>query len=460
MPALVLTAFASASTQASDADETPAVAHRVLPPLSHSATLVTLREHATGFEGKLADVRLFGFRTLRLERHYIVYRLGIEIGAPLNIAELQQSLRRLAHDPRIARLDAELTPAIQPGSFNLNLGIEEAPRYHGGLSLDNSRSPSIGEIHLGGWWRDGNVSRWGDALTLRLGVTKGLKDGGLNYVLPVSRRDDSLTLSGSHSESAIIEEPFNVINITSTTDSLGLQYESPLIRTGSGTLAAALALEKRRSKSLLDGQPFQFSPGANNGVARVTVLRAILSWLHQTSHSVLAIRSRLSSGLKAFDATDNRGDTPDGRFLAWFGQFQWVRRIGKTDWVLRLEAQRSRDKLLALEKYGLGGAHSVRGYRENLFVRDQGWLSSIEGRYRLKGGQLQLALFYDAGAARNLGAGRGDERLASLGLGLRARLPSGLAARIDWGRPLKSIDIGPNRRLQDNGLHFSLEYRF
>jgi hemolysin activation/secretion protein len=40
---------------------------------------------------------------------------------------------------------------------------------------------------------------------------------------------------------------------------------------------------------------------------------------------VLAARSQLSAGLDLFDATVNE-DAPDGKFVAWRGQLQWLSR--------------------------------------------------------------------------------------------------------------------------------------
>ena len=45
-----------------------------------------------------------------------------------------------------------------------------------------------------------------------------------------------------------------------------------------------------------------------------------------------------------------------------------------------------------------------------------------------------------------------------MGIGLQLQLNDALDARIDWGIPLVDIDSDPDT-LQENGIHFSINYR-
>jgi hemolysin activation/secretion protein len=297
-------------------------------------------------------------------------------------------------------------------------------------------------------------------LSLQLGTTEGLNDATINYSVPVSARDALLSFSLSRSESAIIEEPFDQINITSQTDSVSIKYEHPLFQSLNGYFNLSLGIDKRKSKSLLDGEPFEFSPGAKNGVANVTVIRLGQAWLKKTQNRVLAINTRISIGLNELDATQNADDTPDGGFTNLFTQLQWVQRFKKFNLIMRAETQRSNDQLLSLEKFGLGGSRSVRGYRENLFVRDEGWLGSIEARIPIRDEKFQLAIFYEGGAAENLNKKSTSETLASAGLGIHWNPISGIQIQGYWGAALKEVELGSNSHLQDDGVHFSIDYVF
>ena len=118
---------------------------------------------------------------------------------------------------------------------------------------------------------------------------------------------------------------------------------------------------------------------------------------------------------------------PDGQFFAWLGQFQWTRRL--TDWdlqsIFRLDVQLSSQPLLPLEQIAVGGRYSVRGYRENQLVRDNGLIVSLESRLPIVRNKpwadfVQLAPFVDFGRAWNTKLPTPDPKMmVSIGIGLR-----------------------------------------
>lgn len=189
--------------------------------------------------------------------------------------------------------------------------------------------------------------------------------------------------------------------------------------------------------------------------------------MHRTQNQVIAARSRFSVGIDALGATINRGDVPDGQFFAWLGQFQAVRRFGflDTQAILRSDLQIADDPLLTLEQIAIGGRFSVRGYRENTFVRDNAYLASLEVRVPLIRNTrwaeyVQLAPFADYGRAWNVRRPRGDPPdIASVGIGLRwaATIPGAISLRplleVYWGHPLRELRT-PEEDLQDKGVHF------
>lgn len=411
-------------------------------------------------EGKLSDIHIENFQSLRIKSKYLTKRIALNNQGPLNLNKLQERLQLLHQNSQIQKLQTELTPGARPGESILNVKATEPERHQFGISVNNGRSPSVGEFRLEAWLSDNNLTRNGDSLSLQLGTTEGLNDATLLYAIPISARDAILSISVSRSESEIIEEPFDQINITSQTDSASIKYEHPVFQSLDGYFKLSLGLDKRKSISLLDGDPFEFSPGAKNGIAKVTVIRIGQSWLKKTPNRVFALNTRFSIGLDELGATKNSAESPDGGFLNFFGQAQWIQRLNNFDLVLRAETQLSDDPLLSLEKFGLGGSRSIRGYRENLFVRDQGWLGSIEARIPIKSEKLKLAVFYEGGAAENLGEQSASETLASTGLGILWNPSPRLQTQGYWGYALKKVDLGSNSHLQDDGFHFTVDYQF
>ncbi|MEE8291273.1 MAG: ShlB/FhaC/HecB family hemolysin secretion/activation protein, partial [Candidatus Tectomicrobia bacterium] len=150
-------------------------------------------------------------------------------------------------------------------------------------------------------------------------------------------------------------------------------------------------------------------------------------------------------------------------------QFQWVRRLGARDiqLLVRLDVQLTTEPLFPLEQISVGGRFSVRGYRENQLVRDNGLIVSLESRLPLLRNRpwadiVQVAAFVDFGRGWNRKVETPDPTtLVSIGLGLRwaltwdAPVPWRTQLEVFWGYPLKEVDT-PGGDLQDLGLHLQL----
>lgn len=119
---------------------------------------------------------------------------------------------------------------------------------------------------------------------------------------------------------------------------------------------------------------------------------------------------------------------------------------------------------MPIEQFGLGGVSSVRGYRQDLLVTDNGLFASAEVRIPIlrlpkANTRLQIAPFVDVGTGWNLSDSPDPDRntLVSVGLGLRLQAGDRLSARFDWGIPLVSTP-GEKNTWQENGLYFSVIY--
>jgi hemolysin activation/secretion protein len=179
---------------------------------------------------------------------------------------------------------------------------------------------------------------------------------------------------------------------------------------------------------------------------------------------VIAARSLVSVGLDLLDATVHGGSTPDGQFLAWLGQFQWLRRLSPWDvqMLFRADVQVSTSALLSLEQFAVGGHATVRGYRENFLVRDNGLVTSLELRIPLLSNAsgdrfLQLAPFADWGRSWNTDRGEvWPETIYSAGVGLRFQLSRHLEGQVYWADALKEVPTPSDHDLQDSGVQFRL----
>lgn len=417
-------------------------------------------------EGRLTQVEVEGNRWFR--PGYLRDRLALGAGSPLNINALQERMQLLQQDGRIQRFNAELSPGLRPGEGRLRVWTEEERPHKAWLEFNNYQSPTVGAERGLVTLAHQNLPGYGDTLSVRYGRSEGIDPQvDARYTLPLTARDTTLTLQYRRNDFSVVEEPFSSLDIESESEIYGVTLRHPLYRTLTQELALSLIGEHLETRTFLLGDPYPFSPGAKHGESKVTALRFLQEWVSRTQRQVMAASSRFTVGINAWSATINHnGALADGRFFAWLGQFQWARRLGAGDAQVigRMDLQLANDPLLSIEQMAIGGRYSVRGYRENQMVRDNGLVASLESRIPLIRNRrwadvVQLVPFVDFGKAWNTTAPTPHlKNLASIGLGLSwtATFMSPFRWRpqmeIYWGAPLKDAD-NPAEDLQDKGIH-------
>ncbi len=417
------------------------------------------RIHDKSVAQPIVDPKQGACGSARLRESYVRDRLSRAVTTPVNQHRIETALQLLQLDPLIQQVNAELAAGSQPGQSILRVEVREAPAFHFSAGGDNYQSPSIGSEQFSVQASYDNLLGLGDRISGGYGITAGLDSFDVGYQLPINAENGTLSFSFSQDESLIVENEFEDLEIRSDSETLSLGFRQPIVRTPETEIALGLQTDLRRSTTFLEDEAFSFSEGPEDGKANVTVVRLFQDWLDRNANTVLAARSQFSFGLEALDATVNDSGT-DGTFFAWLGQFQWVQRVSPR-WVLvsRLNAQLTPDSLLPLERFGYGGVDTLRGYRQNQLVTDNGLLAAIEARFSLLlDSSLQLIPFAEAGHGWNNQSPNPDpSTLASVGLGLRWLMTPDLALRIDYGIPLIEVENEGNS-LQDHGLYFSLRY--
>ncbi|MEL6165192.1 MAG: ShlB/FhaC/HecB family hemolysin secretion/activation protein, partial [Cyanobacteria bacterium J06628_3] len=249
-----------------------------------------------------------------------------------------------------------------------------------------------------------------------------------------------------------------------------LSLRQPIFQTPSQEFALSLTVSRNENETSIEGIPQPISSGADNqGRTRVSAIRFAQEWVKQNRQQILSARSEFSLGIDAFNSTINE-DGPDSRFFSWRGQFQWLRLFGlNTDnplatpsLVFSTDIQLANEPLLPTEQLGFGGFDSIRGYRQDSLLTDNGVISSIEFRYPVWSKSktvLLLIPFVNVGTGWNSNSTQDldVDTLVSVGLGLQLIQSPNFRARLDWGIPLVNID-SEKRTWQENGVHFSVEY--
>lgn len=429
--------------------------------------------HFQIIEGALSRIDVEGTNWFR--RGYLGDRLALGAGPPLQMEPLQTRLQLLQQDPRIERINAELRPGDRRGESILNVKITEQSPWKMWLEFSNYQTPAVGAERGLMTVAHQNVTGHGDPLSITYGGSRGVHPIiDVAYTIPLNHYDTTFTASYRRNDFVVVESQFRALDLNSTSEIFGLTLRHPLYRTLTDELAVAITGERLYNKvtSIFDnpGSPSPFINGSSDtGVSAVSALRFVQEYVHRTPTSVIAARSRFSVGLDVLNATTNSGVSstglplPDGRFFSWLGQLQGVRRFDEW-WGMQLlgqlNLQLANDRLFPLEQIPLGGRFSVRGYRENTLIRDNGFLFSVESRFpllRYASGEplLQFAQFIDVGRAwQATGKTDDPQTLASIGLGLRWTVLPKDRARFElyWGVPLNHVPH-PSGNLQDHGIH-------
>jgi len=429
-------------------------------------------------EGGLEEIHVIG--TKRLE-NYIRDRL--EQDNALDVDRLKNALQLLRRDPLIENISAELSPSSSAGFNILTVEVKEAPAFNGKLILDNNRNPSVGSFRRQAQFTHSNALGLGDVARLAYANTDGSNEVQLNYTVPVNSDNSTLSATYRYARSNIIEEPFDVLDIEVVSHDFDLSFRQPIIRQTTNKVIrdmfVGVSANRRVSDGSLLGVEFPLSLGADaQGRTRITALRFFQEYNQRTRHQSLAARSEFSLGIDAFDATNNE-NAPDGQFFVWRGKFFWLSQLNQSDrglfpgssLLFRSDIQLTPDSLVSLEQFSYGGQNTVRGYRQDILLTDNGAVFSAEWRipvFQTKDtrSKLQVGPFVDVGVGWNNASRSNPSPNALVGTGLGLQWEQkifddhDLNIRLDWGIPLVNIDSFEDDSWQENGVYLSLEYSF
>ncbi|MEH1827990.1 MAG: ShlB/FhaC/HecB family hemolysin secretion/activation protein [Nostoc sp.] len=426
-------------------------------------------------EGSLEDIQVNVIKG-RLNSDYVRSRIAIATNKPLNINRLKEALQLLQLNPLIESLDAELTAGTRPGVNSLAVTVKGAKTFNTQLSINNNRNPSVGTFERGITLSEASLLGIGDRLNFTYKNTDGSNSFEGGYTLPVNPRNGTIGFNYRITDNKIIEPPFDDLDVGVKSREFELSFRQPILQRAtpevSQELTLSLTAARRVSNSSIQGVDFPLFPGADDrGETRISELSFAQEWLQRSRQEVLAARSEFNLGIGAFNATVNNSE-PDSRYFLWRGQLIYLRLLGQAKGqpaiaptlLLRSNVQLATSSLLSIEQFSVGGQGTVRGYRQDVLLSDNGIFASAElrlpvARFPELQGTLQVAPFIDFGTVWNTDRENPNSNtLVGSGLGLLWQMGDKFTARLDWGIPLINID-NSKRTWQENGLYFQMEYK-
>ena len=424
-------------------------------------------------EGSLESIQIDV--TGRIKPEYVEKRLSSRISTPLNIDRLQSALQLLQLDPIIESLNAELSAGTKPGTNILRVDVNSADTLSLRTQLNNNRNLSIGTFERGLQLESASLLGTGDRLSLAYSNTEGSNRYSGGYSLPINSRDGTLGINFRWGKNQIVQSGFEELDIDIRFRNYDLTWRQPILQKASPEVSQELALSisagRRESDSSIMNVEQTLSSGTDNGgELRTSVISLGQEWLQRNRRQVISARSQFNLGVDLFDATILDGEA-DSQFFSWRGQFSYLRSLNKsptqfgTTLIVRSQLQLATDALVSTEQFSLGGANTVRGYRQDALLTDSGFLATTElrlpiAKFEQIDATLQLTPFVDFGTGWNTDDTELEfETLIGAGFGLLLQTPERFSARIDWGIPLLNSSDG-DRSLQEDGVYLQLEYDF
>lgn len=426
-------------------------------------------------EGSLAEIEIDVVQG-RLNENYIRDRLINKTSIPLDIHQLQEALQLLQINPLIQSLNAELSTGIEPGTNSLAVSVTGADTFSLQAILNNNRNPSIGTFERGLKLTEANLLGIGDEIYFAYNNTDGSNQYEGGYSLPINSRDASLNFDFRFAQNEIVESDFEEADIDINSRNYDFTWRQPVFQKANPEVSQELALNltasRRESDTSILDVPQGISPGANeDGEIRTSAFSISQEWLQRNQKQVISARSQFNFGLDVLEATITDNE-PNSQFFSWRGQLSYLRLLGTpkgnpaigSTIFLRSELQLAADPLIPTEQFSLGGAATVRGYRQDALLTDNGFFAAAElrlpvARFPKINANLQFSPFVDFGTGWNTD---GEElefsTLVGTGFGLILQTEDRLSARFDWGIPLINNDDSRDGSIQENGVYLQLEY--
>jgi len=412
-------------------------------------------------EGRITEFEVRGNEGLAAS--YLVERLYPEDQA-LNVHALQERYQQLLADPLLSRASVRLAPGRALGQARLLVDVERAKPWQLSAYFNNHRSVSTGEkvVGLAGLVR--NLTGYGDVLDAFTQFSQGTHRSGAGWMVPVGARGPRLTMRYEDGNASVVEAPLDSADVESTVHSFDIGLTQVIIDRLDRRFSLGLTHSERRNTTTVFGEPFSFIAGEKSGISRVRALRFSQEFVGRSQGSVVALRSTFNYGRTNTDRDDPNDalQFPSRHFQYWVGQAQYLWRPAERKWRLeaRAAAQKAQDRLVPLEQFALGGVGTVRGYRENSLVRDNGHALGVSLLWPLGGAGLEhweLGLFHERGSAWNRNEARRQLRSVGLAVGYRAH---GLDFDLSWAYRIDPRVSAQRDGWQDRGIHVALSYRY
>jgi len=366
----------------------------------------------------------------------------------LRLADLEQGVDQI-NRLRSSRTEMQILPGQSPGGSVVDIRTHVRDPWRLSVGGDNYGQDSTGTARGRVMVEADNLLGLFDAWNLTHIQSADSKASLLSVAVPWGYNTLSYTYTLSDYRSPIADVA--VIAGDSSNHTLG--WNRVLHRDAASKTALDVSLTLRRAQRDVAGVPL--------APQDMSVLRVAASRLQRWQGADLSLDLGYVQGLTTFGAdVDVGGLTPESPHAQFEKiDFNAVATVNLgSDFAYRglLAGQRAQRGLQSAEQIFIGGAATVRGFKEGALSGDRGAYTRHELHWT--GAAQRLAavpyVFFDYGRVHLL-ADPDWNHLAAFGLGARLAW-QGLSLEANWARPVSAPESVPQR----TRLHLTLNYQF
>ena len=428
-------------------------------------------------ENRIGNINIEGNRFFNREN--ILSSLpGLRQGETPNINAVSRSIK-LANENPAKKIELQLKNSDnKENEIDANLTVKDEKPWKAGITADNTGDKQTGRSRMGLLLQHANVFNLDHLLTLQyITSPENLKDVNIysiGYHAPFYSLGSSIDLIGAHSN--VNSGTINVssdanMNVSGKGTILGLHYNQNLTRIGIYEHKVTLGLDYRAYENDVEFIGFQLGNNVTVHPLSLTYAGTVTFEKVNAGFYLMGIQN-LAGSWDGRDEAENFENARTGARRSYnmlrYG-LNLVYAPGG-DWQARavFNGQYTNDPLVPGEQYGIGGASSVRGFREREFSNDQGYSGSFEiyspdlcKLFNVSAFQSRILVFYDRGYVSRKDPLPGETvstEIAGIGPGLRITDGKRFSLSADCGFVVDPPD--ENTKRWSNVWHLSASLLF
>lgn len=322
--------------------------------------------------------------------------------------------------------------------------------------MDNGGNYSSGDFRTGLFYTVKSLSGERDALTIGTIRSEGSKAASVSYNRSLGHSGTRLNASYSGNSVRAVRSPSDSLGVVGHSYSYSIGLVQPVVVNEKTRSEVSFEYNWQGSKSELrktEGNHLNHDK-MHDGTLAFALTDYGRSHVFYQKHGLSYGKSKSLSN----SSNDYLYYKFYGLYHKSYPRGQAINLRGEAQWSKAHEA----DELISSRQFYIGGAYSVRGFKESYMSGNSGYLFSAEYQVPVtKDRNTNAFVFYDYGHVYQSKESSNRERvLSSVGIGLKSKLTEKISASLSLGCPLKTEFAGKMDQVSKTRLNFMVSGQF